>query len=296
MSFCTDVKNELIAKRPPKYGKPILLYGFALFGRSFSYQKIGLQTSSVQVADYYASLLRDVYNIEAVRESSNGVRPTHRVKVLSESDRLRVLASFDYGMTETAMNRAVFENRRAVELFLRGVFLACGSVSDPERSYRLDLAVREEKLARELWELLGEHGIEANFAKRGNAFTVYISNSEMMENFLALIGASDQCIGLIEASMIKELKNNINRKNNCDSGNISKTVEASLRQRNAIAKLSAANRLESLPRELYTVAVLRQKYPEVSLRELCRLSDEPISGSGMNHRLQRLIELAEELD
>lgn len=296
MSFCTDVKNELIAKRPPKYGKPILLYGFVLFGRSFSYQKIGLQTNSLQVADYYAALLREVYGIDAARECGNGVRPTFRVKVLSESDRLRILASYDYGMTETAINRAVFENRRAVELFLRGVFLACGSVSDPDRAYRLDLSVREETLARELTELLREHGVEANMAKRGNAFTVYLSKSEMIENFLALVGASDQCIGVIEASMIKELKNNINRKNNCDSGNISKTVEASLRQRNAIARLAAANRLESLPRELYSVALLRQKYPEVSLRELCRLSDEPISGSGMNHRLQKLIDLAEELD
>ncbi len=296
MSFCTDVKNELIAKRPPKYGKPILLYGFVLFGRSFSYQKIGLQTNSLQVADYYAALLREVYGIDAARECGNGVRPTFRVKVLSESDRLRILASYDYGMTETAINRAVFENRRAVELFLRGVFLACGSVSDPDRAYRLDLSVREEMLARELTELLREHGVEANMAKRGNAFTVYLSKSEMIENFLALVGASDQCIGVIEASMIKELKNNINRKNNCDSGNISKTVEASLRQRNAIARLAAANRLESLPRELYSVALLRQKYPEVSLRELCRLSDEPISGSGMNHRLQKLIDLAEELD
>lgn len=296
MSFCTDVKNELIAKRPPKYGKPILLYGFMLFGRSFSYRKIGLQTANETVADYYAALLHEVYGITPLRGLGGGVRPTYRVSVPSETDRLKILASFDYGMTETAINRTVFENRRAAELFFRGVFLACGTVSDPNREYRLDLSVRAEQTARELFDLLREYGIEGCIAKRTNGYTVYLRKSEMIENFLALIGASERCLGVIEASIIKELKNNINRKNNCDSANISKTVEASLRQRGAIAKLEAAGLLYSLPPELYQVAILRQNNPEVSLRELCRMSTEPISGSGMNHRLQRLMELADELD
>ena len=295
MSFCTDVKNELIAKRPPKYGKPILLYGFMLFGRSFSYHRIGIQTGNKTVADYYAALLNAVYGVTPAEATGGGARPTYRVSVPSEADRLAILASVDFGMTESVINREFFENHRAAELFFRGVFLACGTVSDPDRQYRLDLSVRTEKTARELFDLLQDYGMNVCLSKRNSGFTVYLRKREAIEEFLALIGASEQCLGLIDSSMMKELKNNINRKNNCDSANISKTVEASLKQRNAIALLESLGRLESLPPELYSVALLRKNHPEVSLRELCRLSNEPISGSGMNHRLQKIIQLAEEI-
>lgn len=295
MSFCFDVKNELAGIRPPKRCKPPLVYGFLLFGRSFSYKKIAIQTGNESMAEYYSRLINEIYKAQVVTECGGGARPTYRAWVPSDTDRLRILASFDYGMHEGAINREMIAEPNAAVSFIRGAFLACGNVSDPEKEYRADFSIRDERLAYEFKDLLEENYISASVSKRRIGYVVYIRRSEMIINLLTLMGLSDISLQLIETTILKSVKNNMNRARNCDNANISKTVEASINQRTAIEYLEKTGRLNVLPDQLQLAAKLRMENPEASLQELCRISNEPITVSGLNHRLRRIIEIYEEL-
>ena len=295
MSFCIDVKNELAEIRPSKRSKLPLVYGFLLFGRSFSYKRISMQSSNSVMTQYYKMLMASEFGVNVELEQGGGTRPTFRASVTSEADRLKILASLDHGMCEGAINHDLLYDHTAVACFVRGAFLACGNLSDPEKEYRADFSVRDPVLANEFKQLLEENYISANISKRGTGYVVYIRRSEMITNLLTLMGLSDRSLQLIETTIVKSVKNNINRARNCDNANISKTVEASIKQRKAIEFLEKTGRLEVLPEQLFSAARLRMENPEASLNELCKLSNEPITVSGLNHRLQRIIEIYEEL-
>ena len=294
MSFCNDIKSQLAEIKTPKRLRLPLIYGMLMFGRSFSYNKIGIQTSSGDMAELYSSLLRECFKAETETKRSNGARPTFRATVTSDTDRLRILAAFDFGMYTGAFNSSVFEPPGSEAAFIRGAFLACGSINDPERGYRAEFSVRSEQAATALRDMLNKNEVPANKAKRGSAFSVYTGSSEGVINLLTLLGATERSLELIETTIMKSVKNNMNRARNCDNANISKTVEASIAQRQAIAYLEQTGRLQTLEAPLYTAAVLRRDNPDLSLHELCRLSPEPITVSGLNHRLQKLMELYNE--
>lgn len=250
-----------------------------------------MQTENENTARLYAQMISRVYDVETSVCSGGSSRVTWRAEVPSEADRLRILASVDFGIYEGAINSEMFSRECCAACFIRGAFLACGHLTDPEKEYRVDFPVKDIKLARELVSLMEKNYISANISTRGSGYVVYIKRSEMVVNLLTLMGASMRSLELIETTIIKGVKNNMNRARNCDSGNIGRTVEASIAQRRAIDALEAADRLGSLPPELFSAAQLRRDNPEASLKELCRLSPEPITVSGLNHRLKRIIEI-----
>lgn len=295
MSFSSDIKNELAAIRLNNCCKLPLIYGFLLFSRAFSAKRICMQTENERSALCYAKLLKEVYGADVKITSGGGVRPTYKAEVVSEADRLCILASVDFGVYEGQINREWMEKECCFASFIRGAFLACGHLSDPENSYRADFTVRDEARARELIELLGENYITARLSSRGKGYVVYIKRSEEITNLLTVMGASSRSLELIETTIIKSVKNNMNRARNCDSGNIGRTVEASINQRKAIDFLIKHEMLESLPPELYSAARLRLDNPEASLKELCSLSPDPITVSGLNHRLRRILDIYERL-
>ncbi|MCQ2440399.1 MAG: DNA-binding protein WhiA [Clostridia bacterium] len=291
MSFCSDIKNELSGLKLSSCCKKPLIYGFLLFSRSFSVKRICMQTENERTALSYAELLKEVYSAD-VKISCGGTKsPTYIAEVKSEADRLKILASVDFGVYDGLINRECFLRECCVASFVRGAFLACGHLSNPEVSYRADFPVKSESLAKELCNLLSEHYISAHISRRGNGFVVYIKRSEMIVNLLTLIGASARSLELIETTIIKSVKNNTNRARNCDSGNINRTVEASVKQRKAIEYLKKTDRLESLPKELLYTAKLRLENPDATLKELCAKSHEPITVSGLNHRLNKIMEI-----
>lgn len=293
MSFCSDIKNELAEIKTHQCCKSALIYGFALFSRSFSSKRICMQTENMNSAICYANLLKGVFGVEVDVAVGGGKRPTWRAEVKSEGDRLKILASVDFGIGENTINPEVFEKGCCKAAFVRGAFLACGHLTDPDKCYRVDFSVRDKLLAKELAALLQEHYIYAHIAKRGSGYTVYIKRNEIIGNLLAFMGASQRSLQIIEISIIKSVKNNMNRSRNCDSRNISKTVEASINQRKAINYLQKRAMLDTLPPELYSAAVLRLNNPESSLKELCSLCEEQITVSGLNHRLKRIMEIYE---
>ncbi len=293
MSFCSEIKNELADIRLKYCCKSAMIYGFALFSRSFSSKRICMQTENEKAAKCYAKLLTDVYGVEVTITKGGGIRPTFVAEVKNEADRLKILASVDFGIYDGSINFENLQKNCCVSCFVRGAFLACGHLADPEKCYRLDLSIRDRKLAQSLSEILAKHFIETHISTRGNGFTLYIKKSEMISNLLTFMGASFRSLELIESSILKSVKNNQNRGRNCDSANIKRTVEASLKQRKAIEYLKDNAYFESMPSELILAAKLRLEYPDSSLKELCTLSNEPITVSGLNHRLKRIVEFYE---
>ncbi len=294
MSFCSDIKTELADIRLSECCKTPLAYGFLLFSRSFSVKKISMQTENKKTAQLYCSLIKSIYGVQVSLGGGTDGRAFYRAEIADESDRLKVLASVDFGIYGGKINREFLSRDCCAAAFIRGAFLACAHISDPAVSYRVDFPVKELALAQELKALMAEHFIDANISTRGKGFVVYIKRSEMIINLLTLMGASARSLEMIETTMIKDLKNNINRARNCDSANISRTVEASIKQRTAIEYLQGKGILSSLPQELVDAAKLRIENPELSLKELCKKSRSSITVSGLNHRLKKLIEIYNE--
>ena len=291
MSFSSDVKTELCKIRPPAGGRLPLAYGFLLFSRSFSVKGIKMQTENEAVARFFSRLISGEYGVECLVKAGGGKRRVYGIDVSSEADRLKLLASVDFGVYEGKINRETLRSDAQTACFIRGAFLACGQISDPEKNCRVDFSVKDKALAQEFRELLRENYIETNLSVRGNGYVVYIKRNEMITNLLTFIGASMRSLELIETSILKSVKNNLNRAANCDNANLDRMVEASYRQREAIAYLDKKGILQTLPDELIKTARLRQDNAEASIKELCALSGEQISPSGMNHRLRKIVEI-----
>ena len=260
MSFCSEIKNELSSIKLKYCCKSAMIYGFALFSRSFSAKRICMQTENERTAKCYAKLLRDVYGVEVTITKGGGIRPTFVAEVKNEADRLKILASVDFGIYDGSINLEQLQKNCCISCFVRGAFLACGHLADPEKCYRLDLAIRDKTLAEGLSDILAKHYIETHISTRGKGYTLYIKKSEMISNLLTFMGASLRSLELIESSILKSVKNNENRGRNCDSANINRTVEASLKQRIAIEYLKKNAYFESMPIELIAAAELRTKY------------------------------------
>lgn len=293
MSFCKEVKNELINIRPSVCCKPSYIYGFMLFGRSFSIKKISLQTNNENVAKEYAEIIKHTYKAQVDITVGGSVRPTYKAEVLSEADRLKILALIDFGISETVIDRGLFVRDCCLPSFVRGAFLACGNINDPQKEYRAEFSVKNEALADDFNSLLASLGIVMKKTVRGKATVLYTKDSSMIEDLLTIMGDTARTLDVMDTKIMKSVKNNINRARNCDNANISKTVEASIKQRTAIEFLEKSDRLYSLPGELLEVALLRRDNPDLTLKELCKISPTPISLSGMNHRLKRIIEIYE---
>ncbi len=295
MSFCSDIKKELTEIRVSRCCMQAMTYGLLLFGRGFSIKKIAMQSETDAVVRLYAGMIEKSYGAAVKISVGNSRNTTYRAEIPSEADRLKILASVDFGIIDGKISHEFFNRACCEAAFVRGAFLACGQMSDPEKSYRVDFSVKNESLAYELQEILQKHSVKANVSTRGKGFVVYIKRSEMIINLLALMGASARSLELIETTIMKDANNKTNRVFNCDGANIKKTVEASLKQRTAIEYLIKREMLDSLPQELIDAAHLRMQYPDASLKELCKYSAKTITVSGLNHRLKRIMEIYEEI-
>ena len=295
MSFCSKVKNELLNLRPSGCCKSSYVYGFMLFGRSFSIKKIVLQTGNENVAKGYFDAIFSVYKVKPHITEGGSIRPTYKAEVVSEADRLKILASMDFGVTDSAINDELFLRECCPAAFIRGAFLACGNINDPEKEYRAEFNIKNEPLAEEFSKLLCGFGVNMKKSVRKNGVQLYTKDSAAIEDLLTLMGAGKVTLDIMDTKIMKSVKNNINRARNCDNANISKTVEASIKQRTAIEYLEQADRLYSLPQELLDAALLRKNNPEATLKELCKLSDTPLTVSGLNHRLAKIIAIYDEM-
>ncbi len=296
MSFTSDVKKELCNKRPSDRHTEAECYGMLMLSRSFSFDKILFQTGSRAAAEYFCSLIRRSFDvITDIREGGTS-RRIFSASVESEADRKKIMYRLGYRQDEpVTFKSGILKTEGSVGAFMRGAFLAGGTMSDPQREYRIDFSFKERDIAEDFAELLLSRGIIAKITMRAGKSIVYIKDSTMLEDLLTLMGAPNETLSLINVKIYKSMKNKINRKNNCETRNILKSADAAFLQTQAIKKLQAAGRLELLSDELIEAAGLRLANESASLSELCRISGNRLTRSGLNHRFAKLIELSKEV-
>lgn len=191
------------------------------------------------------------------------------------------------------VNFALLEESHCRLAFLRGAFLAGGSVTDPAKRYHLELATSHSSVAREAQTLMGEAGFEAKLTARGSNSVLYFKKSEHIEDFLTAIGAPVAAMEVMNTKVEKDLVGRVNRRVNCDAANVDKSVAAAQAQIAAIERLQKEGRLSALPDKLREAARLRVDNPELTLAQLAALCDPPVTKSCFNHRLRKLTELGE---
>lgn len=179
--------------------------------------------------------------------------------------------------------------------YLRGVFLGGGSISDPEKTYHLELVTNNEDFAEDIKELLNHYELGAKVVVRKGNYVVYIKEGEHIVNFLNIIGAHNALLSLENVRIYKEMRNNVNRIVNCETANLDKTLNAAMRQIENIKYVKDTLGLDKLPAGLAEIAELRLEYKEASLKELGEMMNPPVGKSGVNHRLRKLDQIAENL-
>ncbi len=301
MSFAGEIKAELCRIEPKQ---PCCLraecYGAWLFSRCFTLRERAWVTESGAAARCVLELAAAGAGVSAELQYavSRRQKPAYRVTLPEASSRAQLLDAFGHSGREASLriNRAPLEDDCCVQAFLRGAFLTCGTSTDPKKSYHLEYAVPYKNLAGDLYTLLREvPAFRASPAvvQRKGGYAVYLKESSQIENLLAYLGAPQAAMELMQVKMFKEARNNINRQTNFETANMDKTYSASARQTAAIAAISDTVGLDYLPPHLGDLARLRLQYPDMTLRELGERLH--ISRSGVNHRLQRLLEMGEKI-
>lgn len=301
MTFSEKVKTEWCGiEQKSDCCKRAQAYGMALFGKSFSEEAISLHTIHKQVADCYADLLvcltGCIVTVTEI-ERDSGDKTLYLVEVEDREDRLRILEYFGHtAKTDTLrINRELLENDCCKRAFLRGSMMVCASITDPMKEYHMECVVSCSELAEDLAGLMGEFSIRAKITTRKENFILYLKESETIEDLLTLTGAVKNCLELMDVKILKNVRNKVNRVTNCETANIGKTVAASSEQVRDIEWIIAHKGIHYLSDELQVVANLRLENPELSLAELCEISNTGLSKSGMNHRLKKISEIAAKL-
>lgn len=295
ISFSSDVKNELTGDRiVSQCCLKAQAYGLVLFGRSFSHRQISFFTENPAVADYYKDNVFKTAGIVVNIESGTAKNTKAKIKTLAE--RTQLLEYFGHSKNELVLrvNRANINEECCFSAFIRGAFLACGSVTSPDKNYHLEFVVAYLRLCNDLITVLEEMNLNPKHTQRSGYHIIYFKDSENIEDLLTNMGATDSSLKLMGIKMQKSMRNRVNRKINFELANISKTVEAARNQVRAIEHIDKHIGLRKLSKPLYDVAILRLENPDLSLSDLGRLLDPPISRSGVNHRLDRIVKIAEE--
>lgn len=179
--------------------------------------------------------------------------------------------------------------------YLRGAFVSGGSQSDPEKSYHLEFINADEALARSLLDIIGFFGLKAKLIARKGYYVVYLKEGESIVDLLNILGAHVSLMDLENVRIMKNVRNNVNRAVNCETANLSKTVDASARQVEDINYIFESKGMDFLSDQLRDIALVRLQYPEASLKELGVLLSPGVGKSGVNHRLRKISTIADNL-
>ena len=297
-SFAGKVKNELC--RVPVQRLCCAraeAYGVLLYGNTFSPTEVRLITESADFAARLPRLFQRAFGLKFDRlpEEERG-KLIFGITDRSKLDRIINQLGYDPRQNLVLhVNFGLLEDECCRTAFLRGAFLAGGSVTDPEKRYHLKLDTGHAQASREVAALLTEMGFLPHSVRRGGSSVIYFKQSEHIEDLLTTIGAPAAAMDIMTAKVDKEIRNGANRAMNCDMANVNKTIDAALEQKNAIQRLQENGRLERLPEKLRQTALLRLQYPEMSLSQLAEKCDPPVTKSCMNHRMRKLLEEAKKL-
>ncbi|MGV8905493.1 MAG: DNA-binding protein WhiA [Acetobacterium sp.] len=287
---------------------------------------LGVKTENTAVAKRCYQLLKGLYQIKPKLKIEKTKKfKEHRAYLVAVEDPVqvkRILQDIDI-LSYNATGQAFFTNQvpdsvkkqiPRIKAYIRGAFLGCGSVSNPEKTYHLELVGKKTPIPKKnlsnggaaklpepstylqsVKALLNEFDIKSNLIHRKSHWVLYLKEGESVVNFLNVIGAHRGLLEMENIRIVKEMRNDINRQVNCETANLNKTIVASYDQVAAILYLKETLGLKNLPKNLYDIAEVRLNYPDASIKELGQRLDPAVGKSGVYHRLKKLSQLAEEL-
>lgn len=311
MSFSMDVKEELSKEYTPSRHCQIAEVAaiLSMCGNISIDERerfrIRIHTENVHVARKYFTLLRKTFNIRADVSVRQNINKTviYTIVVKSHSQALRMLQSAKL-LTEqgeisedlSLVSNQVIQRDCCRRAFLRGAFLATGSISDPEKFYHFEITCATEKKGQQIQELIGRFGLDGKIILRKRNFVVYLKEGSQIVDVLNIMGAHIALMEMENIRIVKDIRNTVNRKLNCEMANINKTVSAANKQIADINLLAREIGLDALPDHLREMAELRLEYPDASLVELGNMLVPAVGKSGVNHRLRKLSNMAKEFE
>ena len=274
-------------------------FGILLFCNSFQSDGIKIITESREFAYILPKLFKKAFDLPFDSYPSLASPGKLVFQIWEVSKIARIMEAFGFSAEDTLslhVNYPVVEEECCKAAFLRGAFLAGGSVTDPEKGYHMELSTTHQSVAREANLLLRETmSFAPKMAKRGGGQVLYLKQSEQISDLLTYLGAPVAAMGIMETRLEKELNNKVNRRCNCDDANTSKVVEAAQEQLAAIRILREAGVVEKLPEKMKQAALARENNPSASLSELAAMMEPAITKPAMNNRMKKLVQLAKEV-
>ena len=298
MSFAYDVKAEL-CRVPLSRGCCAVAEGCGvlLYASTFSAGEVRIVTENDEFAARLPRLFQKAFGIkfDELPGEHKGGKLVLRITREEKLDAIwRALGYDRRAHFALHLNFALLEEECCRASFLRGAFLAGGSVTDPQKRYHLELATSHVQAGREVEALLRDMGFEPKNVMRQSNLITYFKSSEHIADLLTLIGAPGRALEIVSAKIEKEMRNTVNRRVNCDAANLDKTVTAAYEQVEAFTRLTESGAINELPVKLQEVAVARLLQPELTLSELAATFDPPLTKSCLNHRIRKLMEIAKE--
>lgn len=312
MSFSSKVKNEICRYTDLTRDEAIAeLSGIMKVSGTLGFsgdKKINFRvtTENPAIARLSFKLLKEHFNIHTkiFVKKSNSLKKNNIYLVVIENEmglkellkEVGVLKEEeDTIFLDYTVPKRIVKTDSCKKVFIRGVFLGGGSISNPEKTYHLEFVTHQEDYANEVSKLINEYSLNSKVIQRKSSYIIYLKEGEHIVDLLNIIGAYDSLLEFENIRIMKEMRNNINRLVNCETANLSKTVNAAVRQIESIKMIEKEIGLKRLPKNLREVAELRLNYPDESLKELGQMLDPPVGKSGINHRLRRIEKIADEL-
>ena len=308
MSFSSKVKGELFLHlgngRHCEIAETAAIVNIcghtAVFGEHFC---LKIQTENFHVAKKCFTLLKNTFNMIAeVSVRSSGRKHVYTVLVRNFSKAEAILKATGLLYSEDGkmqMKKRIYSpvvsSICCRWAYIRGAFLSVGSVNDPEKNYHMEFVLADEFSAEQLKELINSFGLDAKVVERKEHFVVYLKEGEQIVDLLNIMEAPLALMDLENVRIMKEMRNDINRKVNCETANLNKVVGAAVKQLEDIEYIEEKIGLSSLPEQLEEIARLRLEYPDKSLKELGSFLSTPVGKSGVNHRLRKISNIAEAL-
>ena len=300
MSFSSEAKTELCQLRIDKKSLAVAeSYGVLLYCHSFTAREARIITASDAFAARLPRLFRRAFNLDFDVLPESG-KEGKKSFLITDGEKLRrIFDAFGADAASTLthhVNFGVLEDEGGMEAFVRGAFLAGGSVTDPDKRFHLELATAHQSVSREMYTVLLDLGFSPKESGRNGNALLYFKKADAIADFFTALGAPVTAMNIMTAKVDREMRNTVTRQINCDSANADKTVAAAQEQIEAIRRYAREYGLDALPEALHGTALLRITNPEASLADLAKLSLPPVSKSCLNHRLKKIMELANQVD
>ena len=296
MSFSGEVKRELCRVG---LGRACCAraeaYGVLLYCNTFTAQELRIITECEEFAIRLPELFDRAFGGLSFDRIPTALEQKYIFQINDGEKLERIIDAFGFDARQSPVlhiNFGLLEEDCCRAAFLRGAFLAGGSVTDPNKRYHLELETSHAQASRELQALLTDMGQQPKQVARGGYQVTYFKNSDQIEDLLTLMGAPLSAMALMNTRAEKELRNGVNRRVNCESANLDKAVDAAQEQLEAIRRLYELGRVEELSPQLKETVILRETYPELTLSQLAEEFDPPVTKSCLNHRLRKLVELS----